>query len=110
MQHNLNAKNSGLLFFKCLFFKKQERQKEGEQWREKERERESGKTRNYINISKISHTVIPFNSIVVQIYNKAIQICKTSAMSPQSCIMHSVIRTQIISRTKVEVLKFLNAF
>lgn len=40
---------------------------------------EGGGTRNYINISKISHTIIPFNSTVIQTYNRAIQICKTSA-------------------------------
>lgn len=77
MQHDLKAKNLGILFFKCLFFKKQRKTERGRAM-EGGRKRE-GKTRNYINISKISHTVIPFNSTVIQIYNRAIQICKTSA-------------------------------
>lgn len=59
----------------CLLKNKKDRKRESNGGRE----RESGKTRNYITISKISHTVIPFNSTVVQIYNRAIQICKTSA-------------------------------
>lgn len=71
MQYDLNARNLGILFFKYLFFKKQRKTERG-------RAMEEG-VRNYINISKISHIVIPFNSTVIQIYNRAIQICKTSA-------------------------------
>lgn len=68
-------KIQGSYFSNACFLKDKKDRKR----RAMEGERESGKTRNYINISKISHTVIPFNSTVMQIYNRAIQICKTSA-------------------------------
>lgn len=43
------------------------------------RETENNKTRNHINTSETSYAVIPFNSTVMQIYNRVMQICKTSA-------------------------------
>lgn len=48
MQNALNAKVSRTSFFKCLLVKKQERQKEGEQWREREQERERRETERII--------------------------------------------------------------
>lgn len=88
MQHALNAKTSGILFFKCLFFKKEDRQKQREQWRNRGG---SNKTRNYINISEISHTVIPFNSQLYKYIIELYKYVKRPLMSPQGCIIHSII-------------------